>query len=258
MEYNKEEIREKFKDLFEYSLDFIFVHDLKGNFLDANEIALTTLGFEREDLPNISFLNLIDEEQLKMAFELLKKVLKEGKQGTPAEYKLKTKDGNFIYVETYGIPLRNEGKIYAILGIGKNITERKITEQYLKESEERFRALYESTPFAILLINSKGIVMDCNPKFSEMFQYDKDEIVDKEIRKLEAIRPEDLSTLLKLFKQLVDGEEVHRVDLQLKKKDGSLIWVNMQAKIFEISGEKFAQVIMHEHKESTIIGQEKS
>ena len=110
MEYNKEEIREKFKDLFEYSLDFIFVHDLKGNFLDANEIALTTLGFEREDLPNISFLNLIDEEQLKMAFELLKKVLKEGKQGTQAEYKLKTKDGNLIYVETYGIPLGKEGK----------------------------------------------------------------------------------------------------------------------------------------------------
>ncbi|TFG30610.1 MAG: PAS domain S-box protein [Promethearchaeota archaeon] len=36
----KDEIREKYKDIFEYSLDFIYVNDLKGNFIDANDIAL--------------------------------------------------------------------------------------------------------------------------------------------------------------------------------------------------------------------------
>ena len=258
MGYNKEEIREKFKDLFEYSLDFIFVHDLKGNFLDANEIALTALGYEREDLPNISFLNLLDEEQMKMALELLKKVLKEGKQDTQAEYKLKTKDGNLIYVETYGIPLRKEGKLYAVLGIGKNITERRIAELYLKESEEKFRMLYENSPFAILLIDLKGILMDCNPIALKMFGYNKNEVIGKQIRSLEAIRPEDLSTLLELFKKLIGGEKLQRVELQLKKKDGSLTWAYVQAIIFEIGGEKFVQAILHESGESTIIGQNKS
>ena len=57
MEYNKEEIREKFKDFFEHSLDLIYVNDLNGNFLDANEITLLTLGYEREEIPNLSFLN---------------------------------------------------------------------------------------------------------------------------------------------------------------------------------------------------------
>ena len=111
MDYNKEEIREKFKDLFEYSLDFVFVHDLKGNFLDANEIALTALGYERDEIPNLSFLNLVDEEQLKRAFERLNQLLKEGRHDTQAEYKLITKDGNLLYLETYSIPLRKEGKI---------------------------------------------------------------------------------------------------------------------------------------------------
>ena len=64
---NKDEIREKFKDLFDYSLDFIYVSDLKGNFIDANEIALKTLGYEREEIPNISFQNLVDEDDLKIA-----------------------------------------------------------------------------------------------------------------------------------------------------------------------------------------------
>ena len=66
---NKDEIREKFKDLFEYSLDFLYVNDLKGNFIDANDIALLTLGYEREEISNISFQNLVDEDQLKIALK---------------------------------------------------------------------------------------------------------------------------------------------------------------------------------------------
>ncbi len=255
MKIDLEEIREHYKDLFEFSLDFIYITDTKGNFLDANDIALTTLGYEREELPNITFMDILDKDQLKVAFNRVKEIFEDvGRQSKKDEYKLKTKDGNFVYIETYGIPLRKEGKIYAILGIGNNITERKITEQNLKDSEERFRGLYENTPFATLLIDSKGIVMDCNPRTKEMFGYDKDEMVDKKLGRLEAIRPEDLPTLLNIFKQFVDGVVVHRIDLQIKKKDGSLIWTNIQASLVEISGEIFVQAILTEHKKSTIIG----
>ena len=47
MPYNHEEIREKFRDLFEYSLDLIYVFDLKGNLLDANDILLKKLEYKR-------------------------------------------------------------------------------------------------------------------------------------------------------------------------------------------------------------------
>ncbi|MFX0188608.1 MAG: PAS domain-containing protein [Candidatus Hodarchaeota archaeon] len=255
MKIDLEGIRERYKDIFDYTLDFIYITDLKGNFLDANDIALTTLGYEREELPNITFKDILDNDQLKVAFNRVKEIFEDiGRQSKKDEYKLKTKDGNFVYIETYGIPLWKKGKIYAILGVGNNITERKIAEQNLKDSEERFRGLYENTPFAILLINSKGIVMDCNPTTKEMFGYNKDELIDKKLGRLEAIRPEDLPTLLNIFKQFVDGEEVHRVDLQIKKKDGSLIWTNIQASLVEISGEIFVQAILHEYKKSTIIG----
>ncbi|TFG20633.1 MAG: PAS domain S-box protein [Promethearchaeota archaeon] len=162
MEYNKKEIREKFKDLFEYSLDFIFVHDLKGNFLDANEIVLTALRYETEEIPNISFINLIDEEQTKRAFEILKRILKGEKQEIQSEYKLKTKDGKFVYVETYGIPLKKDGEIYAILGIANNITNRKIAEQKLKESEEELTSLLENSPDFIVTVDRNNIIQYIN------------------------------------------------------------------------------------------------
>jgi len=148
MEYNRQEIREKYKDLFEHSLDLIYINDLNGNFLDANDLTLFALGYEREDLSNAKLLDILEEEDLKVAYEVLNEIRKRGKQSKRVEYKVRAKDGNFIHVESYGIPLKKNGVIYAILGIGKNITDRKKAEQKLKDSEEMFRALYKEGPVA--------------------------------------------------------------------------------------------------------------
>ena len=142
------EIRLKFKDLFEHSLDLIYVNDLEGNFLDANDLTLLALGYERKEIPEIKFLNILEEDELKNAFRVLKEILKTGKQSKREEYKIRAKNGNFINIETYGIPVKINGKIQAILGIGKNITDRKKAEQKLKDSEEMFRTLYKEGPIA--------------------------------------------------------------------------------------------------------------
>ena len=142
IKYNKEEVREKYKELFEYSLDLIYVNDLNGNFLDASDLTLITLGIDREDIPNISFIDLLDRENLIKAYKVTKEIRKTGKQSAQSEYKLKTKIGDYIYIETYGIPLKKDSEIYAILGVAKNITERKKAEKKLKESAGMFKALF--------------------------------------------------------------------------------------------------------------------
>ena len=139
MDYNRDEIRKKYKDLFVYSLDLIYVCDLNGNFLDANEIALMSLGYGREEIRDISFKNLVNREQLIEAYNFIKEIKETGRQLKPGEYKLRTKDGDDLYVQTYAIALRRNGEIYAVLGIATNITERKVAELKLKESEERYR-----------------------------------------------------------------------------------------------------------------------
>ena len=77
------------------------------------------------------------------AIKVTREIVEEGKQTERSEYKLKNKDGKDIYVETYAIPLKKEGKICAILGIGNNITERKIAEVALSKSEARYRRIVE-------------------------------------------------------------------------------------------------------------------
>ena len=110
----------------------------------------------------------------------------------------------------------------------------------------------------ILLINSKGIVVDCNPRIREILGYEKNEVVDKKIQNLPGLNSEDLPTLLDLFNRLISGEILHRVDLRLTKKDGNKIWMNLQASRLEINKEMYVQAILHEIKESTVISKDKS
>lgn len=159
MDYNKEEIREKFKDLFEHSLDLIYVNDLNGNFLDASEITLITLGYERDEIPNISFINLLDKENLMKAYRVTKEIKKTGKQSKKSEYKVKTKDGNYLYIETYAIPLKKDGIVYAVLGIGKNITDRKKAEQNLKSLEKCLKLYIKRDQFLLILGKNMRMIL---------------------------------------------------------------------------------------------------
>ena len=162
MEYNKKEIRDKYSELFENSLILFYVHDLKGNFLDANEIALSTLGYDEKDIPNLSFKDLLEGDQLLRSKNRLEEILGGSTSSNVTEHKLKTKDGKFVYVETYGIPLKKDGEIYAILGIANNITERKIAEQKLKESEVELTSLLENSPDFILTVDRNNKIQYIN------------------------------------------------------------------------------------------------
>ena len=246
MKYNREEIREKYKDLFEYSLDLIYVNDLRGNFLDANDIALEILGYKRDEIPDISFIDLLDEANLMKALKVTNEIKKTGKQSERSEYKLKTSNGSYIYVETYAIPLRRKGRVYAILGIGYNVTERKLAVQKLRESEEKYRYLFEDSPFSIILINSDGRVIDSNPATEVIGGYKRSNLLGKEFKDLKIVHPDFLPVLVDLFSRFIKGEDLHRMDIQLYKKDETIIWVNLQASLVKYGNDTLVQVILHD------------
>ncbi|TFF91821.1 MAG: PAS domain S-box protein, partial [Promethearchaeota archaeon] len=192
-EYNKEEIRSKYRDLFQHSLDYIYVNDLKGNFLDANNITLKALDYEVHEIPSLSFLDVLaDEEQLITAMETTKEIIEKGRQQKISRYKLKGKNGNIIYLETYGIPLKKDNKIYAILGIGRDITLRKSTEHKLKESEKRFRNLFEMNPYGIVIFDLNGKIIDSNPTTEILTGYKKESLIGKHFNEIMAIKQKDL------------------------------------------------------------------
>ena len=274
MFYNNEKIRDRFKDFFKSSLDLIYVHDFKGNFLDANEITLERLGYKREEIPDISFKDLVSKDQIPLAFKALTEIRDVGKQITPTEYKLKTKNGDFVYVETYGIPLREDGKIFGILGVARDITALKLTEQKLmeakerllklnkeleqriekrtkdlKRSEERYRHLFEKSPNSIVLMDMQGKFLDCNSSVEKIYGYKRDDLLGKTFMEISLFPSENFPLIMKKFKILLKNEIPLSLEIQIYKKDRSLIWINARAFLVKLDKNFLIQLIIEDINE---------
>ena len=128
---------ERYRGLFERSLEYVYLHDFEGNFIDANNAALKGLGYTKKEIKSLNFISLLDKDQLPRAIESLEDMFKTGSQKSVVEYRLKRKDGAHIDIESKGAIIYADGKPYAIQGIARDITERK------KLEEEKEKLIYE-------------------------------------------------------------------------------------------------------------------
>lgn len=119
----------RYKSLFDHSMLCIYVHDLKGNFTDANETALKLLGYSREDISSLNISDLISEDQMTLVRQTIAELVQNKSVSSSTEYRLKCKDGKYVWVETEATLLTRGGKPYAIQGIARDVTERKQQEK---------------------------------------------------------------------------------------------------------------------------------
>ena len=141
-----QESEDRYRALFDRSLDAVYIHDLEGNFLDANDVALRLLGYSRDEILGLSFADLLDALQLPAAFVVLQEIMKHGHQAKPTMFKLKRKDGSLVEVETVAAVITNEGQPVAIQGIARDITERRGMEERLQKAKEELeRRVVERT-----------------------------------------------------------------------------------------------------------------
>jgi len=124
-----------YRALFDRSLEFIYMHDFEGNFIDANQAALDLFGYRKEDITNINFASLLSEDQLPLAIEAVNEIRHIGHRTKMDEYRLRRKDGEYIYIATRGTAIEKDGKAFAVLGIARNITERKQAEKMLRREQ---------------------------------------------------------------------------------------------------------------------------
>ncbi|MBN1826115.1 MAG: cache domain-containing protein [Candidatus Eisenbacteria bacterium] len=129
--------REKFRSLFEQSNDAVFLHDLQGNILDANERAVELLGYDREELlrtPLARLHSASERESSKKALDVTKK-----KGGITFESRFLAKDGDVIDVEISARVTDRERGI--VQGIARDITERKRAEAKQRDVLDEMKRL---------------------------------------------------------------------------------------------------------------------
>jgi len=123
------ESEERYRALFDRSMDLVYIRSMKGHFLDVNPAGLRLLGYTEDDVSSLNIASVLSPDQFPQTLETLKELRETGTQLSPTEYKVKCKDGRFKYVETKESVIYRDGQPYAIQGIGRDITERKLAEE---------------------------------------------------------------------------------------------------------------------------------
>ena len=221
--------------MFERSLELVYLCDFEGNFIDANDVALELLGYSKDDIKSLNFVSLLDKDQLPLAAETVEEILKTGSQKDVAEYKLRRKDGEHVYVESMGAIIYRDGKPFAIQGIARDITERKQVEDALGESERKFSKLFHASPvyIAFTALND-GRFLDVNDAFTKVTGFERNEVLGRTSIQIGLwFTPEERSKYVELA-QKYGG--FHEEEVKFRKKNGDPLYGFWSAEKMELGG----------------------
>lgn len=167
------------------------------------------------------------EEDRPMAFEAAELLLSGTVDRNKIQHRNYTKDGRVIWCDWFNsVSKDKEGKVVTILSLVLDITERKLTEENLKRSEERYRQIVETAQEGIWLIDENNRTTFVNNKMCAIFEYSKEEMLGKDI--FYFIDEADKEEALRSIEERKKGV-VRNMDFRFITKSGRHIWTNMSA-----------------------------
>lgn len=229
VEVDLREREESYKELFNSISDAIYILDGDGYFIEVNKGAEKMYGYTREELlgKTLSYLSPRNTNNFTVVNNLFRETFSTGKTNQFDIYGQR-KNGE-IFPKNIII---NRGKYNGkevIFAIGRDIFDRKKAEEKLRESEERFRRIYEDAPIGIFRTTADGKILITNPALVKMLGYDSIEElsaldIGKQIYAADFSRKDFISAVEK--KGSLIGFEY-----SMKRKDGSLIFIRENARV---------------------------
>lgn len=148
-----------------------------------------------------------------------------------SEYRLRSAEGQYRWFLGRAVPiLDREGKITSWFGTATDIDERKVIEEELRQSEERFRSAFEQAAVGMAHLDLEGRYVRVNDRLCEILGYSRRELMQKTF--IEVTHPHDLSEDLALTARQMAGEiTFHSLEKRYMRKDDAIIWANMTASV---------------------------
>ena len=254
--------QEDFKGYFNIGTIGMCVTSIEKGWIEVNDHLCQMFGYTRDELHPLSWPELTHPDDLSLDLDLFNETLA-GKRNTyQLEKRFIRKDGGIVYTSLFVSCSRNkDGSVRYFLAMIVDITERKLAEEALKESQEKFSKAFQYAPilFTISDINN-GLFLDVNDEFLRISGFSRAEVIGKTSIELGWISPEDR---LRLFQMMQTHGRVHEMELTLHAKDGhrvqclylgELIYVKGQTCLLsiakDITNQKQAEITLQESEMS--------
>jgi len=231
--YEKQESEDRFEVKFKQSIDGIFITDANGNILEANQTASNILGWDQEELVQLSLDSIINIEDPKYK----EAVKQQEKSGTYSlELELITKKGNTIPTETTSRTYRNpDGKLRYIISF-HDVSRRMEIQQDLIKTKNFTDSALESIPGAFFVVNREGQFVRWNDNMITRLGYTEEELTSTNI--LEFVVEDYQKDAIKQFKNCINGEELS-IETKVYNKSGEIRDYYIGAKRFVQDGKVY-------------------
>jgi PAS domain S-box-containing protein len=217
---------ERYRTILEEMEDAYFEVDLGGHLTFVNNSVCRDLGYSREELIGMSYKGFTVEDDIESVFQVFNEVYQTGVPNKGSPWKTIRKDGVQGFAETSVSPLRNnKGEIIGFRGVGRDITERKKTEEKLRQSRENYRALFDSSVIGAIVLDAETMqVVMANKAAMKMFGFSSE---TTGVNPLDFVPSEDREKNLELIvKEVFEKDSREAIDLPAVTKDGRKIWVS--------------------------------
>jgi PAS domain S-box-containing protein len=212
------ESEQRHRSLIEHLPQRIFVKDLNSVYVSCNRNFARDLGISQDQIVGMDDFAFFPQD-LAQAYRADDQACMNTGMVKDLEepYRL---GGQDRWAHTIKVPYRDaQGQLIGVLGIFEDITERKNAEDAVRESETRYRTLFEDSKDGVYIVRREGEIIDANQSFLDIFGYSREEIIGLNIVSL-YVDPEDR---LKFVEALERANSVKDYEVRFKKKDGTTI-----------------------------------
>ena len=209
------ESEKRLKSYIDNAPDGVFIADEAGRYLEVNPAACRITGYEREELLAMHIPDMLPPESPETGETHFTEVIKSGHEY--GELQFLHKDGSLRYWSVDAVRL----SATRFMGFAKDITERKVSEEALRQSEEKYRGIFDESVAAVYVFDNKKNFINSNKAGLDLLGYSREELLQLSIPDVDA----DPVVVLPAHQELLSGGRLINYEHRLRRKDGTIISV---------------------------------
>ncbi len=214
----------RYKTLFEQVNAAAFLTSFEGQILEANQKSCELFGYEWNEILRLSLKDILPRET---DWDQFKEEIA-AKGGLKVETESITKDGSYIPAEISISLFMISGKPVMFVLVW-DITERKKAENKLRESEKKYRGLFEYTTDGTLVLDARGDILDVNTEICEMLDLTKDSLIGKNLFGMDILTATSLPVVVNQFEQLLSEKTAKSFTTEIINKQGTVLNVEVSS-----------------------------
>ena len=242
---------QRYRSLVENVNDVVFALTPSGVFSYASPQWKLAFGYEISDTIGHPFMPFVHPDDVSGCLEFLSLVVRTGQKQSGVEYRVLCKEGNYLwYTANASLITDPVDGTPMLVAIGRDITERKLAEEALRLSEEKFSAAFRSSPDAITITRlCDSVFLEVNEGFAAMTGYGTKEVVGRSPGELNLLI--DPAQEVLLVQTLENKGIVNNTAAHFRRKDGSELIGQLSARIVKIDNEPYVLSITRDitHRE---------